>query len=156
MRLSSVLTAVSIVLAVGAWGAPAAEAAQCTISTTPVVFGIYNVFTAAPLDTVGTVTYECNGGAKHVVVSISRGQGSTFAQRAMRKFGGTDRLYYNLFLDASRTAVWGDGSPGTQVHSGGNPPNKQVVAVPVYGRIPPAQDISAGVYFDAVAVEINF
>lgn len=156
MRRSSFLAALTIVLAVGAWWAPAAEAAKCTISTTPVVFGIYNVFTAAPLDTVGTVTYECNGGVKHVVVSISRGKGSTFGQRAMRKLGGTDRLYYNLFLDASRTAIWGDGSPGTQVHSGGNPPNRQEVAVPVYGRIPPSQDISAGVYADAVAVEINF
>ena len=56
-----------------ACGGGSAEAAKCTVSTTPIVFGTYNVFTTAPSDSTATLVYNCNGGARNVVVAITRG-----------------------------------------------------------------------------------
>ena len=135
-------------------GTASAEAAKCTITTTPVVFGTYNVFTASPQDSTGTVVYNCNGGAKNIWVTISRGLSSTFNPRQMAK--GAERLGYNLFLDPARTSVWGDLTGGTSVHTNANPPNNDDTTATIYGRIPAGQDISAGAYSDVVSVEINF
>jgi spore coat protein U-like protein len=135
-------------------GAARLEAAQCSISTTPVVFGTYNVFSSAPVDSTGTVSYQCNGGAKNVLLTMTRGQSVTYLPRQLEK--GSEKLTYNLFLDAARTTIWGDFSAGTGGYSNVDPPNKQDFNVTVYGRIPAGQDISAGSYSDTVTVLMNF
>ena len=131
-------------------GAPA-EAAKCTISATPIAFGAYNVFNTAPVDSVGSLLFNCTG-AKNVSIEISQGQSGTFQPRALRQ--GGESLYYNLFLDPSRSIVWGNGSGGTQTYV--TDPGKEDVTVTIYGRIPPQQDISHGTYGDSVVVTINF
>ena len=133
---------------------PRVEAAQCTVSATPVVFGAYNVFSAAPVDSTGTIAYRCNGGARGVLVTMSRGQSVTFLPRALRK--GVETLSYNLFRDAARTSIWGDLSAGTSAYIDSSPPNNQDITVTIYGRIPPGQDISAGSYTDTITVLVNF
>ena len=143
--------AIALVVAAGVLGGGRAEAAKCTISTAPIVFGIYDVFNTAPLDTTGTLVYECNG-AKNVSIGISRGQG-TVAARLLRK--GTEALGYNLFLDPTLSTIWGDGNGAGEMYYIRNPPNKPTT-VPVYGRIPAGQDISAGTYADSVTVTVNF
>jgi spore coat protein U-like protein len=134
--------------------APPAEAANCTVAVTPVTFGTYNVFTTAPLDATGTVVYRCNGGAKNVWITISRGLSGTFAPRQMTSL--LDRLSYNLFRDAARTSVWGDLSNGSSGLVDPNPPNNREVEVPIFGRIPPGQDVRAGGYADVVTVTVNY
>ena len=69
---------------------------------------------------------------------------------------GGQRLHYNLYLDASRTAVWGDGSLGSQEYFNANPPKKTPVTVPIYGRIPSGQDVGVGQYDDTVTLVVNF
>ncbi len=135
-------------------GTARVEAAQCSVSTTAVVFGTYNVFSAAPVDSTGTVSYRCNGGAKAVLVTVTKGQSATFLPRVLGK--GAEKLSYNLFMDAARTTVWGDFSAGTWAHIDVDPPNNRDIPVTVYGRIPPGQDISAGSYSDTVTVVVNF
>jgi spore coat protein U-like protein len=134
--------------------ARSAEAAQCTISTTPVVFGTYNVFNTAPSDSTGTVVYRCNGGGKNIWITVSRGASPSYFLRAM--LNGVDFLGYNLFRDPSRTSIWGDGSSGTGAYFEANPPNNHDTVVTVYGRIPAGQDVRAGAYSDSVSIEINF
>ena len=153
-RHRTALIRCAIGFAVLVFQAGPADAAKCTIATTPVVFGTYNVFTIAPTDSTGTVVYNCNGGAKNVWITISRGTSSTFNPREMAK--GVERLGYNLYRDAPRSTVWGDFTGGTSVHLDPNPPNDNDINVTVYGRIPAGQDISAGAYADTVTVEINF
>jgi spore coat protein U-like protein len=135
-------------------GAAPASAAQCDLETTSVVFGSYNVFATAPVDSTGTVRLNCNGGAKSVRVSISRGQGGSYAPRSLRR--AAESLGYNFFLDAGRSTVWGDGTGGSSAYLAGNPPNNKDVDVTIYGRIFAGQDISAGAYSDSVAVTIDF
>ena len=40
-------------------GKPSGSERACTISTTSVVFGTYNVFSATPVMSTGSVTYRC-------------------------------------------------------------------------------------------------
>jgi spore coat protein U-like protein len=143
----------AIVVLAGALGATPAEAAKCTISTGPVMFGTYDVFNTAPLDSTSGLAFDCNGGARNVSISISRGQSSTFFPRTLKK--GAESLTYNLFLDASRTTIWGDGAGATETYFNRNPPNT-VVQVPIYGRITAGQDVTAGSYADSVTVQIDF
>lgn len=150
MRRTAVAAAAVLVLLAGSH----VEAAQCTVSTTAVTFGTYNVFNPAPVDSTGTVRYNCNGGAQSVVIAITRGQSATFMPRTLKK--GTEALAYNLFQDASRTTVWGDGTGGAQFYYGGNPPNTVDVTLTIFGRIPPSQDITAGAYSDNVTVMVLF
>jgi spore coat protein U-like protein len=121
---------------------------------TSVAFGSYNVFDTSSLDSSATITYNCNNQANHVSIWLGKGSSSTFAPRTMTKGGET--LSYNLFVDAARTAVWGDGTSGTSVYARNNPPNNSNVNVPVYGRVTAAQDVSAGSYSDTILATINF
>jgi spore coat protein U-like protein len=135
-------------------GARAEAAGSCDIEVTSVVFGAYNVFDTAPEDSTGTVRYNCNSAAKNIRVSISRGLGGSFSQR--RLWRGFEPMAYNLYTNAARTTIWGDGTGGTQVHQSANPPNNKDVTVTIYGRIPAEQDVRAGSYFDVLTVTIDF
>ena len=128
-------------------------APSCTISTTSVNFGSYNVFTGSATDSTGTITLDCNGGAHDIIVTLSKGASASFNPRTMLK--GSEALSYNLYRDAARTTIWGDGSGGTSTYTSANPPNTPF-NLTVYGRVPAGQDVSAGVYSDTVSAVINF
>lgn len=152
------LTRVAVIAALCVLGGAArVDAANCSISTTPIVFGVYNVFTIAPIDSTGSVVYRCNGNP-NVLITISSGQNGTFSPRAMTKTsgGGTDKMAYNLYLDAARTTVWGDYSSGTSAFVDNSPQNNREQEATIYGRIPAQQDVSAGSYADTVTITLNF
>jgi spore coat protein U-like protein len=133
--------------------ADAADAAQCTVTTTSVNFGSYNVFDMTPTDSTGTVTLNCNGGAKNVQIEISRGGAPTFFSRFMSR--GSEMLFYNLFQNAARTIIWGDGA-GAPPYYAGDPPNNTDIRLTIYARVPPGQDVSAGTYNDNVTVTVQY
>jgi spore coat protein U-like protein len=137
----------------GVW--PAAADAACTISATGVNFGTYDVFSSTPDDSTGTITYRCGSSDHHITVTLSRGSSGTFSPRRMNQAGG-EQLAYNVFTDATRTTIWGDGSGGTSVYSETNPPNNQDVVLTLYGRIPALQDVSVGSYADTLVATVNF
>lgn len=145
---------VIIAVLAGSLYASDAHAQSCTISATSVNFGNYNVFDGTDVDSTGTVTYRCNSSARNITVGLSQGASGTFNPRRMEK--GVEVLYYNLFRDASRTTIWGDGTSGTSVYSIGNPPNNTNVNLTVYGRVAAGQDVSAGSFSDTVTAVINF
>ena len=153
MRWACVLVATAAVI--GAFGDSTAEAAPtCTISATSVSFGSYDVFASSATDSTGTVTITCNGAARDVVVSLSTGASGAYNPRTMVRGGET--LSYNLYRDAARTSIWGDGSGGTSTYTNANPPNNAAINITVYGRVPAGQDVSAGNYSDTVSAVINF
>jgi Uncharacterized secreted protein len=143
-----------LALVVGTLYASDAHAQACTISATSVNFGSYNVFNGSPTDSTGTLTYRCNGSAHNITIGLTQGAGASFNQRQMQK--GSESLTYNLFVDASRTNIWGDGTGGTSVYSIANPPNNTNVNLTVYGRVTAGQDVSAGTFSDTVTAVINF
>lgn len=133
-----------------------ARAGTCTISSaTPVALGGYDVFDASPLDSTGVITYECTGvvGGDTVQIALDAGSSGTFAARTMT--AGAETLAYNLYLDAARTAVWGDGTGGTSTY-GPVAATEGQTSVTVYGRAPAGQDVAAGSYSDTVVVTLLF
>jgi spore coat protein U domain-containing protein, fimbrial subunit CupE1/2/3/6 len=145
---------IMLAMVIGTLYASNAHAQSCTISATSVNFGTYNVFNGSDVDSTGTVTYRCSSSARNITVGLTQGASATFNPRQMQK--GTEALNYNLFRDASRTTIWGDGTSGTSVYQLGNPPNNTNVSVTVYGRVPAGQDVSAGTFSDTVTAVINF
>ena len=131
-----------------------AQAASCTISVTSVAFGNYNVFATTPADSTGTITYRCSSSPFLIWITLSDGSSSTFNPRTLRR--GSETLTYNLYRDATRATIWGDGTGGTSAYTRFFPPSNQNVSVPIYGRIPAQQDVSAGNYTDTVSAVINF
>lgn len=121
--------------------------ANCTITTTPVAFGNYDPVVAnaaADLDAAGSVTVACTRGIVGLTVDLDNGLVGT---RDMQN--GAERLDYQLYTDATRSTVWGTGvSPGVVTPAG--------TTLPVYGRVPQAQDVAVGAYNDTVVATINY
>ena len=87
-------------------------------------------------------------------MTLDRGGAVTFDPRRMLK--GTEALSYNLYLDAARTKIWGNGTGVSQVYTNANPPNNRNVTVTIFGRVPAQQDVSAGAYSNTIIATINF
>lgn len=135
-----------------------AHAFHCTVTTTPVSFGGYDVFSSAPSDTTGMVSISCNNPEKKampVTIAINRGNSGSFNPRQMLLTGGNDRMNYYLFLDSSRTTIWGDGSGGSSIVIR-TIDKTTPVNVPIYGRIPARQNLKAGSYGDNLVVSVDW
>lgn len=149
-------------LLLGLLAAPAALAqTECRLAAGPLAFGAYNVFDPLPRDTHATLQLSCtrHGGPQHLVVSVAIGPGGggSTAQRALRRTGGPERLAYQLFRDATRTAVWGD-TPGldTLQQPVSVPNNNRVdLDLTLFARIPAGQDATPGLYSDTLTVSVT-
>jgi spore coat protein U domain-containing protein, fimbrial subunit CupE1/2/3/6 len=134
---------------------PAAAEAACNISTTAVNFGTYNVFAATPDDATGRVRFRCNGSSPpSVTIHLDKGGSASFNPRQLRQ--GTEALGYNLYLDSTRTTIWGDGTGGSQAFVQASPPVNTFIDLNVFGRIPAGQDVSSGTYSNVVTATIFF
>jgi spore coat protein U-like protein len=127
------------------------------VTATGVNFGAYDVFVAAPLDSAGTVTVSCDQNPPmDVTVAIGPSASSgAFLPRSMRNASGPDRLNYNLFTNASRNVVWGDGTAGTATVLLFKVNKNRSQTATIYGRIPPGQNVSVGSYSDRITVTIT-
>jgi spore coat protein U-like protein len=128
--------------------------AQCRVSVdSGVAFGPYNVFGTGHVETTGQISWRCPGNTPVAVqITISSGDNRDGISRRLAQ--GGEFLRYDLYLDAARTLVWGDGTYGgsyTAVYPGGG-----WVRIAIYARIPKEQDVAVGVYADTVTVVINF
>lgn len=123
-------------------------AATCSLSVQAVSFGSYDTFSNVALDSTGNISVTCDISAPYTI-ALSAGGGS-YARRAMAK--GTHRLNYNLYTDATHTAVWGTGAGGTAMVNGSGTSRNHAV----YGRIPATQNADVGSYSDIITVILNF
>jgi spore coat protein U-like protein len=131
--------------------------AACNVATTNINFGIYDVFSNVPKDSTGSISVDCDEAPPPIVViriGPSSGSGG-FNPRQMRHTTRPDRLNYNLFIDSSRSVIWGDGTGGGSTVADKVTKNKTWVAT-LYGRMPAGQDVSVGTYSDTVSVTITW
>jgi spore coat protein U-like protein len=148
----------AIFIAVGLTTTAAATATRCAlISTSGMSFGRYDPGNRRPLDSTGAVAVQCTDLTASTMISIelSRSRTGSFAPRTMAGIGTNVRVEYNLYLDAARTLIWGDGSSGTGIFRG-RPLEGRALSVPIYGRIPPAQSIQGGRYDDLIIITLNY
>jgi spore coat protein U-like protein len=117
---------------------------------TNVAFGTYNVFSGTDDDNNGSVRIRCNPSDTYTL-KFSTGTSGSFSPRQLAS--GVNRLNYNLYMDAARTQIWGDGSSGTSfvtnTHSG-------AVTYTIYGRVPSGQDPNTGTYSDTITMTLEY
>jgi spore coat protein U-like protein len=134
-----------------------AQAASCSfMNAAGMLFGTYDVFDPAPLDTTGSITFLCNGvgPSDMLTVELSAGGASNAMDRRMRH--GSDSLSYNLYLDAARTLVWGNGMGGTSIQGPFVPPDGISQTLIIHGRMPARQNVPVGMYADTIIATILF
>lgn len=134
-----------------------ANAIQCRVRAPRINFGTYMPLTPTPVDVIGRFVVRCNGSPGPFSVLIGPGRSGDQAARTLLAGGGFV-LSYNLYRDAARTQIWGDGTPPTFVvngarTSGGRPTR---VNLPVYGRIFAGQTPEPGRYRDRLLVTVLF
>lgn len=153
--------ALTLALLLGVPGPAHALLSACSFSAVNgVSFGAYSPTAGTPLDGVGSFSYSCIAvlGGGSLTISLSTGGSGTYAPRRMSS--GAYTLNYNLYLDAARTIVWGDGTGATSVYG---PVSLPVIlgsvseTRTVYGQIPAGQTgAGVGSYADTVTVTVHF
>ena len=135
--------------AADAWGL------GCTVTTSSVQFNAYSSISQTLSDGIGEVRVTCDSNLPFAVkLDPGANSGGAFIPRRMRRTGGSDTLIYNLFRDAARTEVWGDGTGSTFPRTGSGTGIPTVLTI--YGRTPGQQTIPAGTYLDTVTVLVEW
>lgn len=134
-----------------------ARAATCSITEVQAVaFGAYDPFSGASGNATGYVTYVCSliNILDRVTLDLSTGSSGTYTPwRTL--LSGSHPLNYNLYLDATFTQLWGNGSGGT-FHFGPQPLPIIPTRVFIYGYIPPSQNAWQGSYADTITITMSF
>ena len=135
---------------------PAAPARACTVSATGVAFGTYDTLSPAPDDGTGTISITCHPRVHSVEVGLSTGLAGAFTGRTM--LNGVAALNYNLYTDAARVTVWGDGiaAPSVTLTPGSVSAGDRTLVRTIYGRIPAQQSVPFGTYNDIIVVTLTF
>ncbi|MDD5365670.1 MAG: spore coat U domain-containing protein [Gallionellaceae bacterium] len=146
---------------------PQAASALCLICScsvavnSNVAFGTYNPLPGAAADAAGHFTVTCDltlGLLGTYTVALATGGGNSYSPRKMNS--GTNTLNYNLYTDAARTAVWGNGTGGSTIVSDASLLTllgHVVRAYDVYGRILPNQQATRpGSYSDTILVTVTY
>ncbi|MBZ4409915.1 spore coat U domain-containing protein [Myxococcus sp. XM-1-1-1] len=138
------------------WLTPGQAWAACQIrSAVGLNFANYNPTSPLPLDTVGSITYLCLLQLTPMTIDLGPGHSGNLTNRRMR--GPTSNtLEYNLYVDATRLRVWGNGVSGTSRYGPVIPVLAIDVTVPIYGRIPAQQTVPAGAYSDTLVMTMTF
>jgi spore coat protein U-like protein len=137
---------------------------NCTITTTPVAFGIYDplgTHASADLDGTGTVTITCTRGTT-ARIGLDLGANVNAGARRMTD-GSSNFLSYQLFRPSSTapnaacafTSAWGD-TFGTNSLDPAAAPSKAVRTFNVCGRVAQNQDPVPGNYTDTVIATVDF
>lgn len=141
----------AVLLAASLTTAPVSAACAFT-NTVALSFPVYDVSSTSDDNGTGAFTISCTANAS-AMISLSAGGGGSFSPRTMVG-PATSVLSYNLYSDASRTTIWGDGTGGsasvTRALSAGVP-----LTFTVYARIFRGQaGVTAGQYSDSVMVTV--
>ena len=132
-----------------------AGALGCNITTTPIGFGNYESSSVFALDATADVNVNCDASVPYLVrLDAGENSAGTFSPRKMLLAGGSDAMNYNLYRNASRSEIWGDGTNGSFIQSGAG--TGAGVQLPVYGRLFGAQNVGAGTYLDNITVTIEW
>lgn len=126
----------------------------CRFNSTPMNFGMYYPMQKNRLDITGTIEIDCRGRRGTYEITASTGQSGDYQYRYM--LNGQKRLRYNLFTNASRSLIWGDGTSNTTIFSGYHDGGRTREVLDIHGYIHAEQDADPGVYNDFITVTATF
>lgn len=129
----------------------------CVVSGSTLNFGvgIDPLGGATPIDATAVLSVQCTNTTPYTVTldaGAHAGGASQFLQRSMRSGGNS--LAYQLYLDAARTTLWGDGTGSTATSAGIGSGSSQ--SLTVYGRISSLGASVPGTYTDTVTITITY
>ncbi len=136
---------------------PAAKAGNCTFTVpNPPThdFGTYLPLSGGAVQQLTTFNVDCVP-PETVTVQFSAGGSGNLAARQMSF--GVNTLSYNIYRDAGRSEVWGNGTSGTFTLSKTMTTGDRTLVVNVYGQIPAglnAVPSSPSLYTDQITVTI--
>jgi len=124
--------------------------AQCSWITpmTTMDFGVYNVFGGVSNATT-TGSVRCIGNL-NVTISSTTGAAGVYNPR---KMSGT--ASYNVYIDAGRSLIWGNGTGGSNQDPFTNT-GTRTWTITEFGRVPAAQDLAPGIYNDSLTVTVAY
>ena len=131
---------------------------SCIVTAVPLAFGIYDGTAATDTTASTPVTLVCAGTS---TATLTLNDGDNFStSRRMKNALGTEHLSYGLFKPTSATPLaacayttpWGASANGFAVAGIG----LTAAVFNVCGSIPKGQNVSFGVYTDAVVVTATF
>jgi spore coat protein U-like protein len=132
-------------------------AANCSVTAPNLAFSDYDA--SADVDGSTVLKVNCSKGTTFDVL-LGDGTHGDISQRLMKEALTANFLAYNLYLDAGRTAIWGENlGVDTAGNVGAGMSATKAVDVEVFGRIPNTaanQDAPAGDYSDAVLVTVSY
>ncbi|MBQ1766983.1 MAG: spore coat protein U domain-containing protein [Aquincola sp.] len=137
--------------------ATATVVSACTVSGSLLNFGsaIDALSAAVPVDASSTLAVQCTNTTPYAVslsAGVNAGGGTNFASRTMKN--GSHSMAYQLYTDASRATVWGDGTASSSQVTGTGSGSSQTLTI--YGRIPSLTGAVPGTYSDTVTVTISY
>ena len=163
--IASISAAIALALAAGSaqadtksdtFNVNAAVAKNCLVDSTDMTFADY--IGVANVDASSTVSAKCTKGTTFEF-SLNGGStvGGNIAQRLLDG-PGAETLQYNLYTDAGRSTLWGDGTTGVTVPGTGTGMANWIPAT-VYGRVPDNatnQAAAPGAYADVITVTVTY
>lgn len=134
---------------------------SCNVNTSGLTFGQYRPFNITAQENNGNIAVSCSllqivGLLVSYEIRLSAGQTGSFSNRQLRS--GASNLNYNLYRNAARTEVFGNGTAGTTYIADGYLLSIGVISrnYAVYGRIPAAQNVRAGTYTDTITITVTY
>jgi len=133
------------------------------VQSTALSFGNYDPNSASPTDANSLITVTCTPAAGNPLttpytLSVSGVGGGSPTNRAL--VSGSSQLSFQLYRDAARTSVLGNGSGGTSPISSST--TSLLTGLPginthtVYGRIFALQSVAPGSYSGTLTITVDY
>lgn len=125
---------------------------SCSVSVTPMDFGVISNQITAEIDQTAQIAVSCTNGSGYTI-GLDFGQHAVDAgARGRRMASGGNLLGYGLYQDAARSLDWGmiPSTQGSGTGTGGTQ------ALTVYGRVFSPQSPAAGSYSDLVVITVTY
>lgn len=130
-------------------------AQDCSVDATPMIFGMLESFPGPAVDSSGSVTVNCNASASYIIrLDAGLHSNGQFITRRMSLHQASGFLDYNLYRDAARTLIWGDGMGGSSSVQGSSTGGIQTTSI--YGRVNAGQNLQVGDYSDIITVTVDW
>jgi spore coat protein U-like protein len=131
-----------------------AAAVSCNSYASGIAFGNYS---GGNIDITGTITVTCDtaGTAYQIAFNAGNTSGATITSRMMfGGSGGSNKLGYQLFNNASRTTNWGNSSATGWV-TGTSAVANTAQQYTIYARMPASEVAPTGSYTDSITASIT-
>lgn len=139
--------------AVGNMGVSMTVAAQCTVASTPVVFGNQTLI-VDEAEAAGDVSVQCTAGSDYqIALSVGDGAGASVATRFMTGAVNGNLATYTVHQGAATGPVWGV-TLGTDTLDG--TATGAVELFPFTAVLAAGQSVAADTYADTLVATINY